>query len=138
MEAIISTIVDTSILYYLNSTSNDIAINNRLKSNTITDFIFLGFGNIILSSLANNYSVSGRLNTTLKAAYFPTTSMLLFSGYSSIMYNHSYVRSMSISIPITLAETYINYSKITEEKKEAQQDVRNFFQHSTLTGKPVT
>lgn len=134
MEAIINTAIDTSILYYLNNTPE---MGNKLKTNAITDFIFLGFGNFILSSLANNYSVSGRLNSTLKAAYFPTTSMLLFSGYSSIMYNHSYVRSMSVSIPITLAETYINYKEITKQKQETQTQVQNFFQHSTLTGKPI-
>lgn len=134
MEAIVNTVIDTSILYYLNKTPESSAIST--KGNLITDFIFLGFGNLILSSIANNPSVSGRLNSTLKAAYFPSTSMLLFSGYSSIMYNHSYVRSMSVSIPITLAETYINYYQITEEKKEEKQEVQSFFKQSTLTGKP--
>ena len=73
MEALINTVIDTGILYYLNTGME----NTALKGSLITDFIFLGFGNAILSSLANNTSVSGRLNSTLKSAYFPTTSCRL-------------------------------------------------------------
>lgn len=144
MEVIINTVIDVALLYYENKTKQgNEAAGFQSKVNLVTDAIFLGLGNFVLSEIANpspdsllGGGLSNRLQTTLKAAYYPVSSSLMFSAYSNMMYNNSYIRSLTISSPLMIGETYINYNLMQEQKKETHQTVETYFKGHTLTGKP--
>lgn len=144
MEVIINTLIDTALLYYENTHSSGAQIDgSKVKINLVTDFIFLGIGNFILSTIADpspesitGGSLSNRLHTSLKAAYFPVSSALMFSAYSNMMYNNSYIRSFTITAPIMIGETYINYTMLKEKKQEEQEITQQFFKTNTLLGHP--
>lgn len=149
MEVLINTAIDVALLYYENKTKPTVAVESaalfQSKVNLVTDAIFLGLGNFVLSEIANPYpesllggGLSNRLNTSLKAAYYPVSSALMFSAYSNMMYNNSYIRSLSISAPIMIGETYINYKMMQEKKQEAQTAVQTFFKGHDLLGRPVS
>jgi len=123
MEVALNTILGTAILRYVE--------NEKKKSDTVTDFIFLGITNTLLY-IISDYRVesptggqfSNRLSPALRAAYYPTASALTFSAYSNMMYNNSYIRSMTISAPIAAAETYLNYQKFKIQSAVVKSEVR--------------
>lgn len=145
MEVLINTAIDVALLYYENKTKQTTEVSALFQSkvNLVTDAIFLGLGNFVLSEIANpnpdsllGGGLSNRLHTSLKAAYYPVSSALMFSAYSNMMYNNSYIRSLTISAPIMIGETYLNYNMLQEKKQEAQKNTQSYFAGHTILGKP--
>lgn len=68
-----------------------------------SDTIILTLSNILLNKISK---VNTHLNTQLKDVYYPLTSALFFSGYNNVMYNSSYIKSLSLITPITIGEYY--------------------------------
>ena len=124
MEVLFNTIAGVGLLYYETpgySQSNE----GELITKLVSDAIFLGLGNYLLSSLADpKNGFSNSLATPLKVAYYPVSSAFLYSAYSNMMYNNNYVRSFSLTSPITLGEIYINSKLYQFEKKEELKKVQ--------------
>jgi len=78
------------------------------KVDVISDAIILSLSNIVLYKASE---VNTHLTTTLKEIYYPLTSTLFYSAYNYAMYDESYIKSLSLIVPITIGE-YYGFKKI--------------------------
>jgi hypothetical protein len=69
----------------------------------VSDSIILTLSNLTLNKISQ---VDTYLATTIKDIYYPVTSALFFTAYNNMMYDASYIKSLSLIAPLTIGEYY--------------------------------